>query len=64
MTLEERIARLIDPEAWWLLDQHPVPLGALTGHDLMCWCPLVDAEGKRVPCHADVLLELANGGVV
>ena len=47
-----------------LLDRHPVPLGALTGHDLMCWCPLVDAEGKRVPCHADVLLELANGGVV
>jgi len=47
-----------------LLDRHPVPLGALTGHDLMCWCPLVDSEGKRVPCHADVLLELANGGVV
>ena len=22
MNLEERIARLIDPEAWWLLDQH------------------------------------------
>ena len=30
------------------------------GHDLMCWCPLVDSEGKRVPCHADVLLEIAN----
>lgn len=27
----------------------------LVGHDLACWCPL-DA-----PCHADVLLELANG---
>ena len=27
---------------------------ALGGHDLACWCPL-DA-----PCHADVLLELAN----
>ena len=26
----------------------------LGGHDLCCWCPL---EG---PCHADVLLELAN----
>ena len=26
----------------------------LRGHDLACWCPL-DA-----PCHADVLLELAN----
>ena len=28
----------------------------LAGHDLMCWCPLDQ------PCHADVLLEIANGG--
>lgn len=28
----------------------------LAGHDLMCWCPLDSL------CHADVLLELANGG--
>jgi hypothetical protein len=27
----------------------------LRGHDLACWCPLDQ------PCHADVLLELANG---
>jgi len=27
----------------------------LAGHDLACWCP----PGQ--PCHADVLLELANG---
>lgn len=27
---------------------------ALRGHDLVCWCPLDS------PCHADVLLELAN----
>lgn len=26
----------------------------LAGHDLVCWCPLDQ------PCHADVLLELAN----
>lgn len=26
----------------------------LRGHDLVCWCPL----GQ--PCHADVLLEIAN----
>ena len=32
----------------------------LAGHDLMCWCPLEDGNGNRVPCHADVLLELAN----
>ena len=34
--------------------------GELRGHDLACWCPLEDAAGQRVPCHADVLLELAN----
>ncbi len=27
---------------------------ALRGHDLACWCPLDS------PCHADVLLEIAN----
>lgn len=30
-------------------------LHELRGHDLGCWCPLDQ------PCHADVLLELANG---
>lgn len=28
----------------------------LAGRDLMCWCPL------NQPCHADVLLAIANGG--
>ena len=28
----------------------------LRGKDLVCWCPLDQ------PCHADVLLEWANGG--
>ena len=28
----------------------------LRGHDLVCWCPLDQ------PCHADVLLKLANSG--
>ena len=37
----------------WLLD-------ALARRDQRC----EDAAGYRVPCHADVLLELANGGVV
>lgn len=31
-------------------------LRPLAGVDLACWCPLDQ------PCHADVLLELANGG--
>lgn len=33
-------------------------LGDLRGRDLCCWCPLDQ------PCHADVLLEIANGAVV
>ena len=32
---------------------NPTWLALLRGHDLACWCPL------DVPCHADVLLELA-----
>ena len=35
-------------------------LASLRGRDLVCWCPLEDEAGIRVPCHADVLLELAN----
>jgi hypothetical protein len=31
----------------------------LAGHDLCCWCPL-DVDGQPFPCHADVLLEIAN----
>lgn len=34
----------------------PVYLGPLKGKNLACWCPLDQ------PCHADVLLELANKG--
>ena len=30
-------------------------LSELRGKDLVCWC-------KPLPCHADILLELANGG--
>jgi Domain of unknown function (DUF4326) len=32
----------------------------LRGKDLCCWCKLSDENGNPVPCHADVLLELAN----
>lgn len=37
-------------------------LAPLRGRDLACWCPLEDEHGNRVPCHADVLLEIANRG--
>lgn len=33
---------------------HPKIRAELRGRDLACWCPLDQ------PCHADVLLELAN----
>ncbi|NVC23383.1 DUF4326 domain-containing protein [Kocuria salina] len=33
-----------------------VQLAELRGKNLACWCPLDQ------PCHADVLLEIANGG--
>ncbi len=32
----------------------------LRGKDLACWCPLT-MKGKPFLCHADVLLEVANG---
>jgi len=32
----------------------PSTLNELRGHDLACWCPL------DKPCHADILLVLAN----
>ena len=32
----------------------------LRGKNLACWCPLIDKDGHPCPCHADVLLEIAN----
>jgi Domain of unknown function (DUF4326) len=37
------------------LEKYRVPLAPLRGKNLACWCPL------NQPCHADVLLEIANG---
>lgn len=45
-TAVELYRRLMVFEGW--------DLSELRGHDLACWCPLDQ------PCHADVLLELAN----
>lgn len=39
-----------DSVAW--VNQWRADLEALRGHDLCCWCSVLD------PCHADVLLEL------
>jgi hypothetical protein len=35
-------------------------LPELRGKALACWCPLCYPDGSRCPCHAAVLLELAN----
>ena len=41
----------------WKADIIRQDVRELQGRDLCCWCPLDDA------CHADVLLEVANGKV-
>lgn len=41
------------PTAWTSMED---VIRELRGKDLACWCP---EDGK--PCHADVLLEIANG---
>lgn len=38
------------------VEHYALDLTELRGKDLACWCPLDQ------PCHADVLLKLANGG--
>ena len=54
--------RLVGVENWWAGNPRRLTLttvaevrGELRGKDLVCWCPLDE------PCHADVLLEWANG---
>lgn len=53
--------RPLDPyfHHWKQIEKHSAILdriGELAGKNLACWCPLDQ------PCHADVLLELANQG--
>lgn len=48
----------MDPEFGFRVGQYPTAeeiRTELRGRDLVCWCPLDQ------PCHADVLLEIANG---
>jgi hypothetical protein len=33
---------------------------SLRGKNLACWCPVINQSGDYSPCHADVLLEIAN----
>jgi len=54
---EDLEGALDDPD-WWY--RNGAAFKFLRGHDLACFCPLEDQHGNRVPCHADVLLDLAN----
>lgn len=48
---------VVAAHGWWFIEQPHLMLTVaeeLSGRDLACWCPL-DA-----PCHADMLLEMAN----
>jgi hypothetical protein len=36
----------------------------LKGKNLYCFCPVHRKDGSRFPCHADVLLEIANREVI
>jgi hypothetical protein len=52
--------QVVDLFTNWLIESpwHMITMAEhLGGRDLACWCAL------NQPCHADVLLELANGGV-
>lgn len=55
-SLEERIAS-IEKYRRYLLEERPDLLaaakGELRGKDLACWC-------TPLPCHAEILLEIAN----
>lgn len=50
----DRTAVIAKYRTWLLTQSHLMTsLKALTGKNLLCWC-------APLPCHADVLLELAN----
>lgn len=50
----ELFREAITGRRWGALDFGPGEVAQLRGHDLACWCK------PGAPCHADVLLELAN----
>jgi hypothetical protein len=39
--------------------KYPADLSPLRGFNLACWCPII-SHGSYAPCHADVLLRIAN----
>ncbi len=55
----ERFREMIAGNIWTEPNKQQIQR-ELRGKDLACWCPLTDRDGNPVPCHADVLLWLAN----
>ena len=60
-TRAESHAAAVKAFGWWLITEGEgsqiaeAAKAELRGHDLVCWCRLDE------PCHADVLLRVANG---
>lgn len=52
LTPEEAVARYKKYELWYLLERYDIE--QLRGKNLCCWCK------ENEPCHADILLEIAN----
>lgn len=58
MTAADALAAYRQTLAYWTSPERGSkrwPIETLRGKNLACWCPLDQ------PCHADVLLEIANG---
>jgi hypothetical protein len=55
-----RVVSLFRNRMIGLIAIRAVDIDELRGKNLACWCPLEDKDGNRVPCHADVLLEISN----
>ena len=58
-TIDQARAKAVDLYREWVLGQPDLTRRVrleLAGRDLACWCP------GQAPCHADVLLQLANPG--
>lgn len=56
---KEKYRKLIETNIWSTPNRLDIQKD-LRGKNLTCWCPLYDKNGLRVPCHADILLSLAN----
>lgn len=45
---------------YWVKLFEDLDFSSLKGKNLYCFCPILKPDGSRFPCHADVLLDIAN----